>query len=588
MGRAIAGGTRDGPLSVEIGLLEATDATLGGRGGMPTASSRGSRHPFPPPSAIWPQAALSGSPRSCYGPQSRHDRVFDPERSFQSLPFQGGGRIEQHVSIVHLHMATLGETIGARNMAYYRVDSDCVVIDVATFTGASSGTLQAAFDLAVSSGIPIFARPATYELFNVSIGGPIDVKGVPGKVIFRMAADAVGIFYIGAFSSANFSGIIFDGANRAFSIDSNLSTQGLINIKRDSGTIVSTATFEKCVFRNSLLSGIGVADCRLNIIDCQFENCADKGIGVASSDQISISGSSFVDVDYAVRFWPNGSSNVHISKNSISGCRRNGFTFEPTGSTKVHKNITLSENLAIVKPSSSDMWSVRKTDESSTGAEGNGILIFLAENVAISDNIMHKCQYSAIRINVSSFAAVTGNICRDMGETAIYLETPGISNTQFASVVSSNVVQDSYSGIAVVNFNQQGRFASITGNLIRGITTWGIYAEGDVSVSGNNIWGAAFGIVLGTGIYTGDLNATSNVIRDTTLGIGVSTDTSKYTLISSNLIAGYSSGAIRGVSYDGGINPPVIITGAEICPANLASSSSGNIYMIGNIKRSTL
>jgi putative cofactor-binding repeat protein/parallel beta-helix repeat protein len=484
-------------------------------------------------------------------------------------------------------------------MPFYKILDDAIAVDDTTFTGATSATMQVIFNQAVSSGLPLQVRPGNYDFGNTSISGPIVVQGVPGTVNFRMTAGSEYILYMGAFTSAHFFGINFDGQNAAFTANGTLIIQGLVNMQKASGTLISRASYERCTFKNSTLSGLSVNEVRTSVRDCVFSACQKKSIGVVSVDELTVIGSRFEDQDYAIHCSPGAALNVNIDGNVIKRCRRNGIAFEPSGSVKVNQNLSIRGN-KITKLLAADLWAVSRTDLATKGAEGNGILVYLSNNVVISDNDASDCQFSGIRANVSSQMTVTGNIFRGSGETALYVEASSAVG-EYGATVTGNVVYGGGAGISVVNFDPfNGRFATVSGNIVRDIATrditstagnyktagTGIYVEGDASVSGNTIQNCYFGLALGTGIFTSDLIATGNVIRQTTLGIGVSGTSTKEILISGNLIAGYSSGAIKTFTYSETV--PLIISGADLAPANLASLVSGKINMIGNVKRAVL
>jgi uncharacterized secreted repeat protein (TIGR03808 family) len=333
--------------------------------------------------------------------------------------------------------------------------------------------------------------------------------------------------------------------------------------------------------------------------DCVFSACQKKSIGVVSVDELTVSGSRFEDQDYAIHCSPGAALNVNIDGNVIKRCRRNGIAFEPSGTAKINQNISVQGN-KITKLLAADTWAVSRTDFASTGGEGNGILLYLSNNAVISGNDVSDCQFSAIRTNVSSQLTISNNVCRGSGETALYVETVSISVGELGAIIDGNLVYGGGAGISVVNFNTQGKFSTVCGNIVRDIATrdithsggtyktagTGIYVEADSAVTGNTIQNCYFGLALGTGTFTSDLIATGNVIRQTTLGIGVSGTSTKEILISGNLIAGYSSGAIKTFTYSETV--PLIISGADLAPANLASLVSGKINMIGNVKRAVL
>ncbi len=485
-------------------------------------------------------------------------------------------------------------------MAFYKILEDSIVMDDATFAGSTSATEQAIFNQAVASGLPLHVRPGVYTFGNVSVSGPIEVKAVEGKVVFRLATNTTGIVYLGAFTKARFEGIEFDGNNVAFAPDGNLVDQGLVNMMRNSGTLVSTAKFINCTFRRSTRSGVTSNECRLHVECCSFESCALKSVSVVGSDEVVVDRCRFENQGHAIHCSPNAVSNVRVTDNVILKCSRNGIAIEPGGSAKIATNVVIRGN-RIGKLNAGDSWGVARTDTATTGSEGNGILVYLTDQAVIEGNIVADCQFSAIRTNVSSRLTITGNVCRGSGETALYVETVGIDVGEFGATVSGNSVYGGGAGISVVNFDYQGRFAAVNGNIVWDISNrtitysggsyitggTGIYVEGDVSVSGNTVQNCYFGLALGTGTFQSDLIAAGNVIRQTTLGIGVPAAPPKDILISGNLIVGFSSGAIKSFSYSQ--NQQLIIQGPELSPANRGSSvTNTNVHMVGNVRRASL
>lgn len=54
-------------------------------------------------------------------------------------------------------------------------------MSTATFSGATSATLQTIFSQAISSGLELVAKPGVYDAADVVIDGPISVRCVPGQ-----------------------------------------------------------------------------------------------------------------------------------------------------------------------------------------------------------------------------------------------------------------------------------------------------------------------------------------------------------------------------------------------------------------------
>jgi uncharacterized secreted repeat protein (TIGR03808 family) len=200
-----------------------------------------------------------------------------------------------------------------------------------------------------------------------------------------------------------------------------------------------------------------------------------------------------------------------------------------------------------------------KAGPGGSGQHGNAINAFRAANVIVSNNRIRNCDYSGVRGNSASNILITGNSISDVREVALYSE--------FAfegAVISSNSVDGCAVGVSVANFNEGGRIAVVQGNIIRNILPRrpigtapdddagiGIVIEADAAVSGNVIENApSFGIMAGWGKYLRDVAITGNVIRNSYIGIGVSTVPGAGTaLVNNNLISGSAHSAIVGLDH---------------------------------------
>jgi uncharacterized secreted repeat protein (TIGR03808 family) len=487
-------------------------------------------------------------------------------------------------------------------MPFYKILDDAIAVDDTTFTGATSATMQVILSQAVTSGLPAQVRPGTYDCTNVFLSGPITVQGVPGSVVFRVTSGAAYILALSAFGKASFFGIEFNGQGLNLATDPNYTIPSLVNTRKDSGTLVSHIYFDTCKFANTLRSGMSIGDTRVTVENCEFIGCKERSIAVITSDRVNVINSYFEDQDYAVLCNPGASTNVAIHGNVIKKCRRNAIDIEPATPNPVaivSRDISIQNN-KISKLLVADTWAVARTDINSTGGEGNGILVYLCQNVVIEGNDVSDCQFSSIRTNLSSQVTVSGNISKNSGETAIYLESVGSTIGEFGSAVSGNIVYNAGSGISVVNFDNGGRFAAVSANVIKGVTVKtitygaglsyksggvGIFVEADCAVSGNSVEDCAIGIGAGTNQFTSDVNISGNLIRKSGLGIGVSSQTPKEILVANNFIAGFSAGAIRKITYNGA---PFLIDTVELAPANRGSAASGLINMIGNITRAVI
>ena len=190
-----------------------------------------------------------------------------------------------------------------------------------------------------------------------------------------------------------------------------------------------------------------------------------------------------------------------------------------------------------------------------SGQNGNGINIYRAAQVLVSNNRVSDCFFSAIRNNAGSNCQIMGNNISRTGEVAIYVE--------FAfegAVVSNNMIDDVCFGISITNFNEGGRLAVCSNNLVRnakggkteGVTTGGgIYAEADTLVSGNVVEDAKdVGIALGWGSYARNLSAQGNLIRNCGKGITASvTQGAGASYLANNVITGAKIAAILGMDH---------------------------------------
>jgi uncharacterized secreted repeat protein (TIGR03808 family) len=194
------------------------------------------------------------------------------------------------------------------------------------------------------------------------------------------------------------------------------------------------------------------------------------------------------------------------------------------------------------------------------GQYGNAISVFRAGGVVISDNVIRRAAYTAVRVNSGQNVVISSNNIVRCGESAIFVE--------FAfdgAAITGNLVDSAQDGVHVANFaDHGGRLVSVSGNLLRNlvrgkhpgdpITTGGrgIFVEADAMVSGNVIDRADYiGVQLGWGESLRDAAAHGNTIRDVGLGVVVSVAPGAgHASVSGNLISGAKRGAIVGMAWD--------------------------------------
>ena len=159
-----------------------------------------------------------------------------------------------------------------------------------------------------------------------------------------------------------------------------------------------------------------------------------------------------------------------------------------------------------------------RADAGGNGQNGNGINVFRAGNVLVSNNHVVDTAFTSIRFNSGSNAQIIGNNVSRAGEVSIYVEF-----SYQGAVVANNSIDGAGTGISIANFDVGGRLATCTGNLIRNIqrgTTVdagdavGIWVDADTSVSNNVLDDIAdIGIRLGWAGNSRNLTAQGNIIR---------------------------------------------------------------------------
>jgi uncharacterized secreted repeat protein (TIGR03808 family) len=130
------------------------------------------------------------------------------------------------------------------------------------------------------------------------------------------------------------------------------------------------------------------------------------------------------------------------------------------------------------------------------------------------------------------------------------------------ALIADNVIDGAENGIAVTNFDKGGRLGTVRGNLLRNITMrrpstppeWagvGIGVEAETAVVGNVVENTLFaGIRAGWGPYLRNVSVTGNVVRNAGYGIAVSVAPGAGdAAISGNVIADAKSGAIVGMEW---------------------------------------
>ncbi|MCP4072949.1 MAG: TIGR03808 family TAT-translocated repetitive protein [Hyphomicrobiales bacterium] len=375
-----------------------------------------------------------------------------------------------------------------------------------------SRLFQSILERAAASNKPVFLPPGNYVVSNIKFPPNTRLMGVPGAT--RLVYSGAGHCLMGEnCQHLEITGITVDGANRP--IEEYAS--GLIRVSNTRHLVI-----ENCEIIGSAGTGIYV----------------DRSAG--RIERNTISGASGSCAIYGVE-----NRAMLISSNKIIDCANGGIL--------VHR-WSYGEDGTIV--TNNHISSIGAAN-GGTGQWGNGINVYRANSVQISNNQITDCKLSAIRSNGGSNVQILGNSCRRSGETAIYSEFEFVG-----AVISNNLVDTCARGISIVNFLQGGRLAVCSNNLVRNVTgtisyetgkttNSGISVEADTTLSGNVVENAVdFGLSLGWGPYLRNVIATSNIVRGSKVGIRVSVvEGAKSTVISNNIISDYKSGAIIGYRW---------------------------------------
>ncbi|MDA8870580.1 TIGR03808 family TAT-translocated repetitive protein [Rhizobiaceae bacterium] len=289
-----------------------------------------------------------------------------------------------------------------------------------------------------------------------------------------------------------------------------------------------------------LLTARSCPDVRLT--DCDFTSSAACGVSLTRCGG-RIAGSTFTDIGGQAALYSVQATGLSVRDNEVSDCGNGGIL--------IHRFEAGADGTIV----SGNRISRIRADRGGTGQYGNGVNLYRADDCIVSANQIAECAFTAVRCNSASNASITGNTCLRSGETGIYAEF------RFeGSVIANNIVDGATIGVSIANFDEGGRMAVCSNNLIRNLKTQGpypaevagfgigIFAEADTVVSGNVVEGAPqYGIGLGWGHFLRNVSATGNILRSCREGVSVTVVEGAGTaVIADNIIAGATDGAVIG------------------------------------------
>ncbi|ODA66890.1 Pectate lyase superfamily protein [Methyloligella halotolerans] len=384
-----------------------------------------------------------------------------------------------------------------------------------------SATLQIAIQNAASSGTVLMLPAGTYAVGGLDLPSGVAIRGVPGRTVLKLS-NADFIVKADGADGVSLEGLILDGGDQPLPEDAAL-------LQANQTRHLEIAN---CRIFNSSENGVALQGCAGRVTYCEIGKIAKTAL------------------------FSNDATGLEIAHNTIRDCGDNGIQVwrsEPgDDGTLVHAN------------------RIQRIEAKSggSGQYGNGINVFRAGAVVVSNNRIADCAYSAVRDNSGRNCQIVGNSCSRLGETAIFVEF-----SFDGAVIANNVIDTAATGISVTNFNEGGHLATVQGNLIRNLFFRkdkssggiGIAAEADCAISGNVIERApGYGLFLGWYKYLRDISATGNLIRNCHIGIGVSADgEAGFALITDNMISGAKDGAIRAMNGPKPVGPDLAESSAE-------------------------
>jgi len=376
----------------------------------------------------------------------------------------------------------------------------------ANSTSDQSEILQGLINSAKDIGLPLFIASGTYHVSGLHLPSNISIFGISGATILK-SIDTKTLFTAKDNSNITIKDIDLDGSNAGsdeliyFSNCQNITLDN-IGIKKSSG------------------NGVYLEKCQGSISNCSIKTAKKAAIHLQDSIAMIANNNHIKDCgNGGILVWryQRGRDGSIITNNQISGI----------GS------------------------------DSGNGQNGNGINTFLADEVIIANNSITDCAFSAVRANTTNNTVIKGNTCTQCQEAAIFSEF-GFSG----SIISQNIIDQAAFGIAITNFDDNGRLAICSNNIIRNIWNYsptnpdtkpgGILAEADTAVIGNIIESAqGVGIIAGWGPYLRNVLVSNNIVRDTKIGIGASAvEGAGIAHISNNIISNSSHAAISGMAWE--------------------------------------
>jgi len=374
-----------------------------------------------------------------------------------------------------------------------------------------SKAMQRALNAASAQGVRLSLPCGVYIVKNLHITGSLHLEGA-GPAVRLIRPGGGTILDMEDVHDVSLSGLEFDSGGTSDGLGK---TGPLVRARKATGLTIAS-----CTFRRNAGNGLSLYGSAGSVRHCRFTEIGNVAI------------------------FSMGAAGLEVTHNHLSDIGNNGIQIWQPEKREDGSLVAFNRIERVKGVSGGD------------GPYGNGINIFRAGSVIVTGNRISDCRFSAVRDNAGDNVQIIANSCARLDETAIYVEF-GFEG----AVVADNVIEEAGHGISVTNFNDGGRLAVVSGNVVRKMlgpisnpdtSAIGISVEADTVVSGNVIEGAPVtGLALGWGYALRNVSASGNIIRD--CGVGISVSLAKdagEALISGNIISGAHKAAIVGKDHE--------------------------------------
>jgi uncharacterized secreted repeat protein (TIGR03808 family) len=405
---------------------------------------------------------------------------------------------------------------------------DAGALGVKTGGGDQSRALTRALERSASEGRPLALGPGVYRASKIAFPDGAVLIGAPDLTRLKLF-EAGPLIIAKGLRRATLRGIVLDGSNIPGGFQSGvLQAEDAAMLTLEEVAIVDAGGTGAVLLRSGAVFRNG-----------RIENARQAGL-------FSMDG-----------------KGVSITDSVIQGCRNNGIVFR--------RNQKGADPSIVSRNRIEDTGAL----DGGLGWNGNAVNVSKTSGVIVSGNAIRRSAFTAVRAHEADNVMITDNLCLDSGETGLYVEF-GFSG----AVVSGNLVDGAANGIAIANFNEGGRLATVAGNVVRNLFRRrrlevpeegygvGIGVEADVAVTGNVVENAAtIGVSAGHGPYLRDVTISGNVVRSCEVGIGVSVveGVGPATIVG-NTVTGSRQGAVLGYRWEKAVTPDLAVGGSGGLP----------------------